>query len=207
MLSQLTKLLAIYTIYHSVYAFENLDNNTCGKHFGKLIGKSFLTKAYNNGNSSCISRKDNYINISSMSSPAFTGMKCQCVEYARRRLIENKNITFGEVEYAYHIWKLDYAEDIRSRKKIFLQRCKNKHSTQAPVIGDLLIYSNDIVVTGHVAVIVGIDDDSILIAEQNYFNRKWESPHYARRLLLNKNNKGQYRIFDESLIGWIHLPL
>ena len=50
---------------------------------------------------------------------------------------------------------------------------------------------------------VGVDDNSVTIAEQNYFNRPWDGVSYSRRLLLGKDEEGRYRIFDEALIGWM----
>lgn len=177
----------------------------CNAAFGKLVGQSFLTKAYSNCNGNCVKNENNYVTLPQQQTPIFSGMKWQCVEYARRWLIENKGVTFGDVEYAYHIWDLPYAETVDTHQHVPLLRFENKKSTEAPQVGDLLINSVQLAITGHVSVVVGVQRDSITIAEQNYFNRPWEGKHYARRLLLDKNQQGQYRIFDDSLIGWVRV--
>lgn len=175
----------------------------CNAAFGEFVGQAFLTKAYSNCNSNCIKYENNYTMLKNNDKKIFTGMKWQCVEYARRWLIENKNITFADVEYAYFIWDLKQGEHINTHETLPLLRFKNSTSKQPPNIGDLLIYSTALAVTGHVAVIVGVENDSIIIAEQNYFNRVWEAKDYSRRLMLDKNAKGYYRIIDEALIGWV----
>lgn len=177
----------------------------CNSAFGAEAGKSFLTVAYSNCSGHCVSHENNYITLKNTNKRLFTGMKWQCVEYSRRWLIENRGLTFADVEYAYHIWDLKFVETVDTHQHKALARHKNKISKAAPAVGDLLIYSNKLALTGHVAVIVGIDNDSILIAEQNYFNRPWESKDYARRLLLDKDSEGRYRIFDDSVIGWLHI--
>jgi len=185
------------------FAQEQTCIKSCNAPFGTLIGQSFLTKAYSNCSGDCVKNEDNFITLPQQDKKILTGMKWQCVEYARRWLIENKGITFGDVKYAYHIWDLKFGENIHQKKPIHLHRFQNKRTKHAPQVGDLLIYSNAMAITGHVAVIVSVDHDNITIAEQNYFNRTWEGKDYARRLLLDKNAKGNYRIFDDSLIGWV----
>lgn len=183
---------------------EHSCSEHCNSVFGALAGQSFLTPAYSNCNGYCVSDENNYI-MSKGQEKIFTGKKWQCVEYSRRWLIENKGVTFADVKYAYHIWDLKFVNTVANHDRKPLIRYKNRDSKIAPTVGDLLIYSKKLAVTGHVAVIVGIDNDSITIAEQNYFNRPWEAKDYARRLLLDKDSQGRYRIFDDSVIGWLHI--
>lgn len=175
----------------------------CNTAFGTFIGQSLLTKAYSNCSGNCVKHDDNFVVIPKQNDKLFTGMKWQCVEYSRRWLIENRGITFGNVEYAYHIWDLTFGEAIDTHTHVPLLRFTNKTTTESPQVGDLLIYSNALAITGHVAVIVSVNEDNITIAEQNYFNRLWEGKDYARRLLLDRDAQGHYRIFDDSLIGWV----
>lgn len=171
--------------------------------FGLLVGQSFLTKAYSNGSDRCVSMENHYIALPGQNHKLFTGMKWQCVEYARRWLIENKGMTFGEVTYAYHIWDLDHFDTVNTHQSCKILRFKNKSSKSSPQVGDLLIYDKGLAITGHVAVVVGVEQGSITIAEQNYFNRPWEGKDYARRLLFDKDAQGNYRIFDDALKGWL----
>lgn len=180
-------------------------NGPCHSGFGVLVGQSFLTKAYSNCNDDCVKNENHYVAVPYLKKPVLTGMKWQCVEYARRWLIENKGVTFGDVEYAYHIWDLPYAEKLDTHEQLPLLQFKNKLSKVPPKVGDLLINSVKLAVTGHVSVVVGVDSGSITIAEQNYFNRAWENEHYARRLLLSRDDHGRYRVYDDALIGWVRV--
>jgi hypothetical protein len=175
----------------------------CNTTFGTFVGQSFLTKAYSNCSGNCIKYENNYTLVKNQPHQILTGMKWQCVEYARRWLVENKHITFADVEYAYHIWDLKHGEKIDTHEHVPMVKFKNKTSKKPPQLGDLLIYSTELAITGHVAVVVGIENDSILIAEQNYFNRVWDGKEYARRLLMDNDGEGRYRIVDEALIGWV----
>ena len=202
--------LRIFLMLYSMSASATGPQNTsCSEHcnspFGALNGQSFLTKAYSNCSGVCEKNEDNFIFLTKGGKKLYTGMKWQCVEYARRWLMENKNVTFASVDYAYHIWDLTSVTKLDSNESIPLQHFRNKKTKIAPAVGDLLIYSKKLAVTGHVAVIVGIENDSITIAEQNYFNRIWEGKDYARRLLLDKNTNGYYRIIDEAVIGWLRV--
>ena len=199
-------LFAIFTmISGACEAHEASCTEHCNTAFGTFIGQSFLTKAYSNCSGHCVTQEDNFVTVDHQDQKIFTGMKWQCVEYSRRWLIENHGVTFADVEYAYHIWDLEFGETIDTHVHMPLLRFTNKATKEAPQVGDLLIYSKALAITGHVAVIVSVDEDNITLAEQNYFNRLWEGKDYARRLLLDKDAQGHYRIFDDSLIGWVRL--
>jgi glutathionylspermidine amidase/synthetase len=199
-------LLVVYVMISGVaVGQESSCVEQCNAAFGTLVGNSFLTKAYSNCNGSCVKNENNYVSLNNSSKLIFTGMKWQCVEYARRWLIENKGVTFGDVQYAYNIWDLPSGETIANHERVPLQRFINKETKEAPQVGDLLINSVKLAITGHVSVVVGVEQDSITIAEQNYFNRPWEGKNYARRLLLDKDSQGRYRVFDDSLIGWVRI--
>lgn len=172
--------------------------------FGTAVGQSQRTVAYSNGHDD-VDKLEAHFAVSKDGQKVPSGMKWQCVEYARRWLIENRNITFPSVHYAFQIWDFKHAEEIDTHKQLPWQRHKNRESTTAPQVGDLLIYGLDFAHTGHVAVVVGVDANSVTVAEQNYLNRTWENPQYARRLLLDQDDAGRYRVFDDSLIGWMSL--
>jgi surface antigen len=77
-------------------------------------------------------------------------------------------------------------------------------SSQAPEVGDLLIYAKAFNGTGHVAVITGIDIDNGLVevSEQNFNNESWPDD-YARKIMLIIKD-GNYWILDGYLLGWKH---
>lgn len=175
----------------------------CNMEFGSYIGQSYLTKAYSNCNENCSKSETNFVLLKNTNKKIASGLKWECVEYARRWLIDNKNVTFADVAYAYNIWDLKNGERIDTNQSVPLLQFKNKISKTQPQIGDLLIYSTDLTITGHVAVVVSVNSNSITIAEQNYFNDPWDGANYSRRLLLEKDEENRYRIFDDALIGWV----
>lgn len=177
----------------------------CVTPFGQRIGQSFLTPAYSNCSDKCTSDAKHYLLVSKAKNPTYTGMKWQCVEYARRWFAENKGYTFPDVKFAYSIWELPYAKDLRHHRLVPWLRFKDGRSNTPPKVGDLLIYGGKLAVTGHVAVIVGVDPFSITLAEQNYFNRTWEGKDYARRLMLDRDEQGLYHIVDVGVIGWMRV--
>lgn len=200
--------IGLATIVFSVCAYSSdLKTKGCteGCHapFGSCIGQAFLTKAYSNCNGDCVSNETNYVTVENTDKKIVSGMKWQCVEYARRWLIDNKHVTFADVEYAYHIWNLKNGEDVSTKKPVPLLQFSNKKATTKPEVGDLLIYSTEFAITGHVAVVVSVENHSITVAEQNYFNDLWNGPNFSRRLLLERDEENRYRIFDEALIGWV----
>ncbi|MBX9922505.1 MAG: CHAP domain-containing protein [Rhabdochlamydiaceae bacterium] len=188
---------------YSSTSVEKPSTEKCHTELGSCIGQSYLTKAYSNCNGDCVTNENNYVLLKNANKKIISGMKWQCVEYARRWLIDNKNVTFADVTYAYHIWDLKHGQQVDTDQQVPLLQYKNKISKTPPQIGDLLIYSTDLSVTGHVAVVVSVGDNFITIAEQNYFNSLWDGANYSRRLLLDKDEEGGYRIFDDSLIGWV----
>lgn len=117
----------------------------------------------------------------------FTGLKWQCVEYARRWLLQVKGIIFEEVDNAEDLWKLKTAFSVDGIHKF-------KNSKKGiPVIGALLIYKKTKKTPfGHVAVIVDVHENGdIDVAEQNYSSKKWKNS-YSRRINMK----------DPDIIGW-----
>jgi len=116
----------------------------------------------------------------------FTGLQWQCVEYARRWLLQVRGITFDAVETAEDLWKLKTATSVQGT-----HRFKNSKKG-IPTVGALLIYKKtNKVPFGHVAVIVDVHENGeIDVAEQNYSLKKWKG--YSRRIHMT----------DPNIIGW-----
>lgn len=166
----------------------------------KVIGTSIKgVKAYSNCNSNCVIFEPNKLN------GTYTGIKWQCVEYARRWLLSNHNAVYGDVDFASDIWaKINHLTDVTSNKKIPLKSYING-SEIPPKVSDLLIYTKEFNNTGHVAVVIDVDykNEIIYIAEQNYSNLGWPD-NYSRKLnFINKD--GKYWLLDSYLIGWKHI--
>ena len=172
----------------------------CISPYGEILGVSKSgVEAYSNCNSKCVIFEPNKWK------GTYTGIKWQCVEYARRWLLLNKGAVYGDVEYASDIWdKIDYLTDIKTKNKLPLKSYING-SKKAPQIGDMLIYANEFNNTGHVAIVIDVDiKNGILeVGEQNFNNQSW-SNKYARKInLITRNN--QYWLLDAYLLGWKHI--
>jgi hypothetical protein len=117
--------------------------------------------AYSNKSSDFISDESNYYN------GHFTGIKWQCVEYARRYLQTVFNITFSEVESAYEIPNAIFTT--LTDNKLINPTITNTNYTS----NSLIIWQKDYepdTPHGHVGVIASVDKDGIYVAEQNYNN-------------------------------------
>jgi glutathionylspermidine amidase/synthetase len=129
----------------------------------------------------------------------FTGIRWQCVEFARRYMIINYRITFPQVKNAYEIFTLNYFHNIKTNSLIKINKFLNG-SEIAPQVGNLLIWNKyvDNNSTGHIAVITKVKlPYYVEIAEQN-----WNINKFIRRLEIKYKNG--YNIIDTNLIGWIH---
>ena len=182
--------------------------------FGKELGTVNGITAYSShfdDNSNSIEPvsylKGNY--VSTLHVPAdyniggiFTGLKWQCVEFARRYLILKHNIVFDNVDNAYQIFNLPNFYSLDFKIIVPIIKCKNGSNIR-PIKGSVLIWSNGYEnnTTGHVAIITNVNGDSVEIGEQNWRNKKWVN-NYSRKLDLKYNN-GFY-IIDDLVLGWIN---
>jgi len=157
----------------------------------KALGEVNNVISYANNNSN----KNNYINN------IYTGLKWQCVEFARRYLIINYNITFDSIDNAYNIFDLPYFISLKNNMMIKINKYVNGSKTP-PMKDSLLIWNRYYKNTGHVAIITNIDNDIITIAEQNYNNNSWNGNNYSRKLKIVFNNG--YYIMNNNILGWIN---
>jgi len=124
--------------------------------------------AYSNKSSDYNQNESNYYN------GHFTGIKWQCVEYARRYLQTVFNVTFSELESAYEIpnaifTTLNDNEIITSVARAIKPTITNN----GYVSNSLIVWPKDYepdTPHGHVAIIASVDKDGIYVAEQNYNN-------------------------------------
>ena len=177
----------------------------CVQPFGAALGENAGVIAYSNCNTDCISEQS-----STAIHDIYTGMTWQCVEYARRWLIQVKNVTFDEVDYAQQLWNIDTVTGVHNNK-IYKFISKPNPNPQPPEIGDLVIYNITLpdFPDGHVGVVVGVNSKSgyVDIAEQNYTNDKWLNTHqYARRIILTHQH-GKYHLVDKDYLALTNVSL
>ena len=172
----------------------------CVSPYGDVLGVSMRgVEAYSNCQSSCVIYDSNHWE------GTYTGIKWQCVEYARRWLLINKGATYGDVDIAADIWnKINHLTDISTGSLLQLESYNNG-SKQPPRVGDLLVYSREFNDTGHVAIVMDADYENgvIKVAEQNYNNQPWPD-EYSRKIGLVMR-EGNYWLQDKYLLGWKHI--
>jgi hypothetical protein len=132
----------------------NYNNmNYIKKNYGDIIGTFNGVHAYSN--------TDNKIDTSNYYNNIYTGLKWQCVEYVRRYLIINHNITFSSVNSAFQI---PGAQFMTLNGEIIIPN-------NNLAIGSIIIFPKDYEFDspdGHVAIISSVLSDGITVAEQNY---------------------------------------
>ena len=130
------------------------------------------------------------------------GIDKECVEYARRWLYLHKGLIYQDVKVAADIWNnVSYYTRVSDRKKLPVLSLPNG-SWKKPQPGDLLIYSEDYFCTGHVSVVVNIDNrsKSVQLQEQNFGNQ-YCAPYQQRNIHFIKLKEG-YWLLDKYLLGW-----
>ncbi|KAG9405451.1 hypothetical protein AC1031_003346 [Aphanomyces cochlioides] len=144
-----------------------------------------------------------------------TGYKWQCVELGRRYLYVNYGLVYDNIAMAYDIFRLKNVRRVADGQLVPMQAHVNGESSDLPVKGSLLIWNpvGEFVQTGHIAVIVAVEDDYVDIVEQNVDDTIWpEGVNYSRRLKAELNEKtGAYTIHcsfpDSSILGWMTIDI
>lgn len=174
----------------------------CATDFNTILGENSNVIGFSNCNAYfCSNFEDGPVMIKKEAlgtkEDIFSGIRWQCVEYARRWLIINKRFTFEGVDSSYQIWDLNTVSSIDDDRRVKFSSYKND-SGVPPKLGDLLIVDKDSKNPhGHVAIIVdaNLEKGYIDVAEQNNFNTKWENKNYSRRIKLFTKTKDSIKSF------------
>lgn len=130
------------------------------------------------------------------------GIKRQCVEFARRWLHANRGVVYQNVNIAADIWdKVNCYTRVLDGKQISVKNIVNG-ATQLPKSGDLIIYSEKFMNTGHVSVVINVSETSgsIELHEQNFENQ-YQLPNQQRNISF-VFHKGRYWLLNNYLLGW-----
>ena len=168
----------------------------CITQYGSELGKSPAgIAAYSNCSSDCVIFEPNHYK------DIYTGIKWQCVEYARRWLLHEFDVVYGDVDIAADIWGLENVTNPVSHESYIFTSIVNG-ATSLPERGDLLIYGKEYLGTGHVAVVIDIDKQrsTVKVVEQNYLNSNWKG-NFSREISYIKKHE-HYWLLDAYLIGW-----
>lgn len=199
------KIISFLLITLSVNQFATADQQSlpeactqqCVADFGEVVGiaPSGVT-AYSNCNNHCINPEANFVD------GVFTGIKWQCVEYARRWLLLNEKVVYGDVDIAADIWNLQSVHVPGKDKQYNFRSILNGSTDVNLQRGDLLIYAAAFLGTGHVAVVLSVDEkeQKIVVGEQNYTNKIWQEKN-AREISYILNDHRLW-LLDAYLIGW-----
>lgn len=164
---------------------------------GTLLGKTYEgVAAYSNDSANSLALEPCRVG------DIVTGLPWQCVEFARRWLLQTHNLIFADVPIAANLWNdVDCLTQVSDNKTVPLDSHPNG-SHSKPFNGDLLIYSEAFLGTGHVAVVVGHDSDAgvIHVAEQNYFDRPWQGD-YCRQIPVLEVDE-HWWLLEPYLNGW-----
>ena len=162
------------------------EKEPTGLPHGTVLGCAHGIPGFNN----------NYQNNSEAKSPSYdgsnfvdnlcTGMKWQCVEYARRYWMLTYGVVIPSVSWAAHIWSLPHISRKSDHAIVPLEKFPNFGNVK-PAVGDLLIYaSTPNQRVGHVAVVVEVVSSngvhSVRVAEQNQENNVMWPGNYADEL-------------------------
>lgn len=145
----------------------------------------------------------------SMINGVYMGYKWQCVEFARRWLYINKGYIFDDIAMAYDIFRLRFVRVLADNSELPLHSFLNG-AKRAPEIGALMIWKEggEFEMTGHVAVVTGIDADGVCISEQNVEHIRWPADATcSRKLPMRKDAEGRYWVSctyeDTEILGWV----
>jgi glutathionylspermidine amidase/synthetase len=159
-------------------------------------------------------------------SGVYYGFKYQCVEFARRWLINVMSVTFESVDMAYEVFELSNFHRLPDLALVRVEGIRNgsicTELAKRPAYGNVIIwneggYFKD---TGHIGIITEATDSYVRIAEQNYNDLYWGEGHnYSRELpVLIDPATGACTIVDStapehpncgstSVCGWIRIIL
>jgi hypothetical protein len=126
----------------------------------------------------------------------YTGIYGQCVEYVRRWLLQMYGLTFESIPQAIDLIDVHYAYSIKTYRIVPFQTVLNGHGA-LPRIGSILVFSKTHEHPhGHVAVVIGIQNNRMYLSEQNYSTDKWER-NYSRTIPIHDSYA-----MDPACIGW-----
>lgn len=135
----------------------------CASRYGEVLGTAAPgVPAYSNCSPACVSLEPH------LQEGRFLGVKWQCVEFARRWLFTAKGAVFGDVDIAADFWrKVDALTRVADGSPVPLTAYPNGSSAR-PEPSDLLVYGDELLGTGHLAVVTRVNPAGgfIEVAEQ-----------------------------------------
>lgn len=142
-----------------------------------------------------------------------TGLKWQCVEFARRVLFRVRRAVFDDVESAHDLFDHGTVTEASDNSTaLHMMQLVNKETTLVPRAVDFVIWAKQKgFPAGHVAVVTHVDTNtgSVLIAEQNYQHTPWTTRNHSRVLKFRNNGAGTpVELVDPAgheIRGWLRV--
>jgi hypothetical protein len=206
----------------------------CHTPFGQILGTFDGVPAYSNCHESHVSMEDHMFTTHVPGLPSAvtvnTGMKWQCVEFARRFLLVKHGVVFTDVMGAVDIWRLTNVHWFNDPTQRFhLGRYRNDDDAdRLPVVGSLVVWPiQKDMPFGHVAVIGEVIEEppatregkdefapvtaarrvaTIRVGEQNYHSIEWKGKTFARELHVETKDGEYFAIVDPAgyrTLGWM----
>ena len=170
--------------------------------YGSLQGEVDGVKAYSNGDDSYFSRERH------VEDGVVTGYGWQCVEFSRRWLLKRKGLLLPDIPTAARMFAMPHVYCVGSGGLVPVVVVHNGYGDR-PLKDTLLIFPvSRPSPFGHVAVITGVFDDHITIADQNQHFHKWEGNYSAKMPL--RVEDGKYTVVNvherQNPMGWMTFP-
>jgi glutathionylspermidine amidase/synthetase len=129
----------------------------------------------------------------------YTGLKWECVEYVRRWHVLVRGVTFPSIPIALDIWEIRFVYSLHPTKKEYRWQSIPHIGGSMPMVGDTLVYEPSVDNPhGHVAMVVGVNDSLVYLAEQNYDTQPWNHSYSRVIHITNEPHlKGWKRILTE----------
>jgi glutathionylspermidine amidase/synthetase len=154
--------------------------------------------------------------LTSQAGGNYYGFKYQCVEFARRWLVQARGFTFADVPIAYSVFDMPFAIRISDQSQVPFDCVPNGSGKdrRRPELGSILIWNvgGRYEGTGHIAIVTEANDKFVRVAEQNVDDTYWaRGQNYSRELPVTFfAESGAYTIHDPSgptstIRGWMHI--
>lgn len=176
--------------------------------YGQIQGYADGVPAYSNGFEGFFS------GVRNIDEKIQTGFRYQCVEFARRWLLERKGLYLPDVMIAAMVFKMTAVENVTTGATDVRMVAVPNGGTQKPVKDTFIIWPDtEDAPPGHIGVIVDVGDDCVRVADQNQHFHNWEGKNYSTELKLEHDaEKGTYTIIDRldgkewNPLGWMTFP-
>ena len=135
----------------------------------------------------------------------YTGLKWQCVEFARRWLLLQCSCTFPSVADAAEMWlEITHVERVTDGQHLPVKKHPNGSSTK-PKCGAFLLYPRgEEIPFGHIAVICQVGENFIRVVEQNYQFRYWRGD-FSREIPMIYRDGGYFLEDYYQIYGWMDI--